>query len=659
MLTKVRRDCMSNAKEANHKYIKEALERLEQHDLDAAIVAAERALGAAPKSSLAIHVLGLVAARINENERAEQLFRHAYDLTPTCFEHCEALAIICAKLENVKEALFFGKLAATCEQTVGIVGLLPNWLGDFENTLKRVQVDSPYENARKLFEAGRLEASISAFQAAAEENPSDIRCWRGLRDALLLHRRSHDALVVSQAISSMQNGDNSDLIIAAGILTDLGRFEEARDCYHTALSGAYKNPNFYTAYAQDLVLMPEVEASELENIVSLCDTLLVGQINGWRSSNAEIANLENVVDQNSNENALPVIGVLSGRLFDPRIFPALRWLAKANVELVIYNNGLLSAFKVPDIISDKTIVDIRRFDDSVVVKMMERDELDILVDLDGFMQTGRASVVAARPAKKCVSWYGLPIQNSKIYDYYIGKNGLVNSFGEPIAPIPYCLLSAPEAFETLKGSDASLVLGIVGGTRKITNDLIANLANLLAKFRDKKIVLSPKLLGSVHALDEVEEIFSRFGLLDFVEYVAPESGPDPSCETEFAEDLSSVYAQLAAHCDILLDPGPDGDVAAFEAAIFEGSVYLGMSNSFAPNTQVAAIASSLGLDECVAPNATEFWRLVTKVLDGNIGIYADKINSAVTKHVEAGIDLDTINQIFTDIIDKPKIPDEA
>lgn len=91
--------------------------------------------------------------------------------------------------------------------------------------------------------------------------------------------------------------------------------------------------------------------------------------------------------------------------------------------------------------------DIRDMSTLEAAQQINRDEIDILVDLTGFTQTSRSQIVALRPAPINVNWLGFPgtmgeFNGEPLFDYilsdaFITPPQAVNNYAEKLALLPH------------------------------------------------------------------------------------------------------------------------------------------------------------------------------------------------------------------------------
>jgi predicted O-linked N-acetylglucosamine transferase (SPINDLY family) len=89
-------------------------------------------------------------------------------------------------------------------------------------------------------------------------------------------------------------------------------------------------------------------------------------------------------------------------------------------------------------------VDVAREPDDAVVRRIEADALDILVDLKGYTMGGRSAILARRPCRIQVNWLGYPgTLGAPFFDYliadrYVIPPGRESAYSEHIVRLDHC-----------------------------------------------------------------------------------------------------------------------------------------------------------------------------------------------------------------------------
>ncbi|MDJ0685628.1 MAG: hypothetical protein QNJ84_13065 [Alphaproteobacteria bacterium] len=601
---------MQNEQEAR-RLLDSALVKLEQDDPAAAIAMTEQALVLTPQSPMAVHILGLTAMRMQELLRAEELFRLAHDLASDAHAHCEALAIVSARLGRLQDALFFGKMAGAMPPDADTAQLLPTWFGSFEDALYSMDRGNKYEAARKLLDAGDLAQAVDAFRAAAEADPKDQRCWRGLRDSLFFDGRPFDALLAGQALSSGGAPEPEDLSRAASILTTMGKLEEAQACHIMAVEQRPADAVIRSALIADLAVTPSVSIDELRKSERL-----------W-----EISFARERVSPEPHDSSILRVGLLSGNLVEGRgleaIWPLFSARKAAGVEVHVYSSTLKQNSLSRRVAEEADgYTDIRRLDDMTSARILANEELDILIDLDGHAAGGRPGLVAAHPARRAVRWFGVPDPESRVFDAWVGMDGVTSADGSKVPLSGVLVPTAPRAaLNPTRSLGDVLSIGVAAGARKLDRAAIMRMAELAQAQPRASFVLNAEGLGGATGVDELENALNDFGLLDRVVY------------SPLGDALAGSIKNFIDASDLVLDPGPDGDVSVALAALSVGRPICVFSHGAPVNLQVVSLLLSLGLQDSIAQNEDALWGFAAAIcanpdtLEQASAVLCDRMNA--------------------------------
>jgi len=602
---------MSADRERVETLLKQALDSLEAEEPEAAVDATGEALAIAPGEAEAVHVLGLAAIQMNELLRAEELFRIAHDAKPAVMEHAEALAIVSAKLGRLNDALFFGKLSVSLPGRAALQALIPKWLGTFEEAMLGMDRRNAVDEARVLFDQGRFSDALEKYRQGIEAGSANAAGWRGARDSLLRLGKPFDALLASQALSSIGKADASDMSIVGTILTRIGRFEEGQACHVNALEDLSADPAVRSAMIRDLALQPDPDVEEIKQAERL-----------W-----EVSFAVDPEDLLPGDSSICRVGVLSGRLRSGQgvemIWPILAHAPKDTVEVHVYSNNPVDdtlARRVRGAVANWT--DIRGIDDKTAARIVRNDCLDLLLDLDGLGADGRPGVVAARPAPYVVSWFGESDDQSSLYDGFITA-GAVSAKGCADMRDAPCFSPSPDTIVAPARQiplGAPFRIGLCAASRKYTDAVLKALAKLCDAHDRIRIVVEPNALGGVPGADDLEPRIQEHGFLDRLDYSPLTDNPVLAVDG-FADSV-----------DLVLELGPDQDATLAWELLSRACPVLATAKGPLKNQTVTAVFSGLGLGELVYDTIPDLMQAASD-LAGNADAY-----NACAKTVQAQMD---------------------
>ena len=580
--------------------LKKALGMLESDDPEGAVDVMSEALSVIPGHAPSVHVLGLAAVKMDELLRAEELLRIAHDSSPTAMEHAEVLAIVSAKLGRTNDAIFFGKLAASLPGQAGFDGLIPDWLGTFEEAVLAIDRRDMIEEGRNLSDAGRYTDALGKFRKAVEADSLNVAGWRGVRDTLARLNKPYDALLAGQALSSIGRSEPQDMSVVGTLLTEIGRREEGQACHADALEASVADPRARSAMIRDLALDPNIEPQDYRRAETQWETIFPG----GQESLAE------------TDPAFFRVGLLTASFGSARgaemIWPVLAGVgAGQGVEVHVYNNAETDdtlARRIRGAVDGWT--DIRSIDDRTVARIIANDRLDVLIDMEGHGIDGRPVVSSARPSKAVIRWFGEP-GGSAVFDGYIDGTSIRYPNGDNgpavtcFCPPPDMILDAPRA----AGAGTPFRLGLSGPARKFTDAVLLRIGKTCREHPGLRVTIDPNALGGVQGAGDLEPRIEAEGFLDRVDY------------SPLTENPALAFDGFAENTDLVVDPGPDPSPSLIWECLSRSIPVLAAASSLTGNRPALCMMESVGLDDMVFGEIDSLFTAVGATL-GEDGGYA-------------------------------------
>lgn len=617
-----------------------ALAFIEQENYSEAVFAAERELTVVPGSPDAAHVLGLVAIRMEELLRAEELFSLAHRQAPNVREHAEALSIINAKLGRLHDALFYGKLASVLVSDGVRMVLLPGWLGTFQEAVDAIEPTNFIEQGLQEHLRGDHAAAAESLRKGLQAEPSNAAGWRGLRDSLMLARRPYEALLAAQSLASVEQPSGADLSFVGEILIEIGRFAEGEGCFVTAIE---EDP-------MDLALRSKYLKSIVRADLDLPDEIL-RQETLWGGSLPRIAG---VTGGKTAGNHL-TIGLLSGSIIGGSlvdlIWPLLDTTASDDVTLYVYSNNTRDdalSRRLRGKVDEWT--DIGPTDDLTAGTIIKNDQVDILIDLDGHQNGGRPGLAARKPAPIVLRWCGNPLgrngsDDRSPYDGVIGDR-VIYPDGEhrcamvedgPFSLPPEASIAAPMTFP--KGVPLRVGLSVA---RWQLSDRLFDFIEQVVKANDMvEFVLDFSALGGMSGLDDIDPILEE---RDIYEKVTP---------SQPAERPSEALANFLNGCDVVLDPGPNAIPALLWECLSRSKPVFCVPGRQPQSRITASVMTGLGLGEMVDESfETMASRLIGLASDHDaVNALFEKTHQAVTYESTSARTTDRARRFFSTLAD--------
>ena len=238
-------------------------------------------------------------------------------------------------------------------------------------------------------------------------------------------------------------------------------------------------------------------------------------------------------------------------------------------------------------------------DDQMAARRIAADQLDVLVDLNGYTAHARTGVVARRPAPLIVSWLGYigTLGDRRLADYIIGDavatpERMAGCFSEALALLPHCYQANPRVphLPVPTRDQAGLPPGAVvfcsfNQTYKLHPALWDDWCEVLARVPGSVLWLAPPR-GETARSNLRREMAAR--------------GVDPQ-RLVFAPQLPrEAHLARLALADIALDTWPYNSGTTASDALRMGVPLLTFPGTTFAGRMATSLLTALGLDECIA-----------------------------------------------------------
>jgi len=382
--------------------IRAALAAIAANDLDRGIELAQQVDALEPNSNIGLHLVGLISLRLNEPGKAVEAFEAASRAAPDVREHIDALAIVFSRTGRLVDGLFYGKLATGATRDTGIPGMLPDWLGTFDQAFYKIADRPLIKQGQRLFAAGDYPGAAEVFRREVELDSRSVEGWRGFTRALYHARKYDDALVASGALMSMTDTRAIDLSMHGLVLAGTGRFDEAMVAGREAEALEPEDAAIAWRTAQGQGRRPDGDAVAFLALVESWGSRFVTP--EMRPAPADIAQF---ADRRVR------LGVMSGHWGHGEgldlIIPIVELLDHRTVELFVYADGLVDAPLARRLRARANVwQDLTDLDSETAGFVVRNDALDVLIDLDDPLVTNHAPVIGQAPAPVVLALHGDP-----------------------------------------------------------------------------------------------------------------------------------------------------------------------------------------------------------------------------------------------------------
>jgi protein O-GlcNAc transferase len=543
-------------------------------------------------------------------------------------------------------------------------------------------VDANFDMGTTLYKMQRYEEAIAFLQEAVRINPDFPQAHYNLGTALKNNLKYTDAIKHLQkalqlmpdnadtlnnlGLTLMDIGEYDDCVLclrqasalkpeSAEMVYNLGqgldkqhRISEAIGCYQKAttlnpdLSSAYNNmgnllkdqgylTESLACYYKALELKPENSSGTHSNILftiqyaePIDPDMIYGQHQRWAKIYA--SPLKTLIPEHTNDRSPDrklKLGYVSP---DFRVHSVVYYIEpiieshdRDGFEVFCYSN-----LDKPD---NKTIEfkrladhwrDITRMSDDEAAGLIQKDGIDILVDLSGHTGNNRLTLFARKPAPVQITYIGYPNTTGletidyRISDKWTDPPGRTDHLHtEKIIRLPHGFLcykpptESPDVKELPASASGFITFGCFNNRSKISNKTINIWSEILHLVPDSRLILKATALNDEPTKNYVLGLFEQKGIC-----------------TERIKLFGNIalkegHLDLYNSVDIGLDTFPYNGTTTTCEALWMGVPVIALKGDIHISRVSYSILSNIGLDELVAESTDEYVKKAVN-LAGNI-----------------------------------------
>lgn len=479
-------------------------------------------------------------------------------------------------------------------------------------------------------ERGEIGASLASLEAALQQDPKDAAVLAELGLTYRALGRRDEARAVLERAAASDPGSALALMYLGNLAHEAARLDDAVAAYRAALAIDAHNAALH--YNLALTLMSCGEAAGAVEAFRLC----LAEAPDYADARASLLFALNLSDRagagdtaaehyewgrriadplwrerrfaNSPELQRRLrIGYVSADFFGHAaadfIHSFLPQHQRGLYDIICYCNA-----PIPEASRElygHTWRDISGLDDAQAAGLIERDAIDILVDLSGHTRGNRLLVFARKPAPLQLTFLGYPnttgmrAMDYRLTDAYADPPGVTEGrYRERLLRMPqglWCYLPPADAVAeegplpaTRKGH---VTFGSMNNVAKLNAELIGRWADLLLRVQDARLLLATIPPGS--ARERVLRIFAGKGV--------------DARRIAFSDRLSkSEFRALHREVDIALDSYPCNGGATTCEALWLGVPVVSLAGEDFRSRAGLSLLSAVGLPQLVARNAAEY-----------------------------------------------------
>lgn len=484
-----------------------------------------------------------------------------------------------------------GKLAEGAEQYKKAVELQPDL------------IEAQINLALSMEEEGRLVAAMDHFRQMLERNPDSYLALLRIAQGYLALKDFDEAENYVRRLLEIKPDAYDALVLLGRISVGQGLNRQTLEISHQILALA---ENFGQRISLIFHSLYENEASGRDLLELARDWVRRFTVDGAGS-------VKRTHDEPDFGRKLRV-GYVSKDFFKHSVSyflePVLAHHDKSKISVYCYSMLLHG-----DVVTDrlKTYADhwrdIALVNDSDVIKMIEEDEIDVLVDLSGYTSGGRLTVFAHKPAPVQISYLGCPVTTGLTAMDYRLVDALTDPAGEAdhchtetLWRLPGSFLAyqppavAPEVDVPPCLANGHVTFGSFNNALKVTEQVVEVWSKILHALPGSRLMLKSLTFSSQRGKDYFQSLFESQGL-----------GPERVELFAWLPETSG-HLGLYGRIDIALDPFPYHGTTTTCESLWMGVPVITLAGERHSARVGVSLLNQVGLTALIAESAEEYVR---------------------------------------------------
>lgn len=585
-------------------------------ELDEAMVQLRKATRLAPRYPDAWLSLGHLYLQKQQLEEADRCVKKLFDLVPQLPTTLNLAGELALRHGNFHEAAaFFRTAVARAPDSAEMTAKLGIALVQAGDAVEAVDVLEKahqmgvsenwiLENLGLLFTTrGQLAAARENLEMAVEREPGNLNAWNTLIVVYTKLGESGKARQAAETVLAQDPRHVNALLNLGSWYSDQARSDEALAMFRQALAVAPNNQIGYTNSLWAQVHSTETHAADVVATAQAFD----------RNLCLPLLPAVNFAARDRDPERRLRIGWLTSDMRNHPVaafvVPFLGELDRTQLETVIYFNSQSSdsTTAMAHERADKWR-EVVALGDEALVKLIQSDEIDILVDLNGNTEGSRLLVVARKPAPIQVTWLGFPgTSGMTAMDYIFIPPDPVLEKGdwctETPWPLPHCygvrtmIPDVPiQPGLPCKRLERPFTFACLNNFRKVSQGAIRLWSRILQAVPDSRLILVARGGRDSSLIEYIHGQFGRYGIaperLD-IKGIMPTNG----------------YFDAYNEADLCLDPFPfNGGTTGYDS-IWMGVPFITWPGDMLVSRMGKPILDNVGLSELVVDSEDAYFEL--------------------------------------------------
>ena len=551
--------------------------------------------------------------QINREEETEIFYRHILQLAPTNVFAQSGLSRILYFRKHYSDASVF------CTNALQLNPLnVDNHL--LLGAIKQAQ--------------GKLNEALNSYQKAIELDPENFGAYNNIGIVLLKLGKYREAINAQEKALAINSKSSKPYNNMANALDKLGHLQEAIIALRRALTYSPNDEQVLANLGRILTLQGKIDeafisyqkAIEINSELTSARNGILSNMNySNQFSRQEIYEALKQWGLTQKDNAIKKCGLNNNTDFDKclrigYVSPDFRSHSVTFFFEPLLENMNSDAFEVfcySDVENpDNTTERLKKLShhwrhcygllDETVAKLIQEDEIDILIDLSGHTEGNRLTLFSKRLAPVQISYLGYPNTTGlSTMDYLITDHFLdpdeesEKYYVEKLLYLPnsfFCYnapLECPEVASTPVLRNEYITFGSYNNLAKISEDVIDLWSQVLHAVPDSRLILQCLSLNDPPTRERYENLFLANHIsLERIDLISSSSFSD--------------YLAGHANVDIVLDTFPWNGHTVNCHALWMGVPVVTLAQDKRSSRMGLSMLKTLGLDSCIAFNEEQY-----------------------------------------------------
>ena len=486
------------------------------------------------------------------------------------------------------------------------------------------------------YQRGKLDEAIVHFQLAVQINPNNAVAYHYLGIALQGKKQLDEAVACYQKALQLDPNYVDAYLHCGDVYRVVGQLDKAVSYFQKALQVKPDSAIAYNILGLTIQEQGKIEEAEkcfrhalqLDPDLPVCHSNLLFLLNYNSRYNAEVVfrehlnfaerfekQLSSAIAYHKNDKS-PIrrlrIGYISPdfRRHSLAFFmePVLAAHNRSEVQVFCYSDVLVQDQMTRRInaCADqwRNIIGVP---DDQVAALIQRDEIDILVDLAGHTGNNRMLLFTLKPAPVQVTWIGYPATTGlasmdyKLVDNYTDPPGMSERFyTEKLIRMPECFLcylpekESPSVGNLPAPSQRYLTFGSFNNFKKMSPEVFKVWADLLKTIPESRLVIKTNSFSDRTTCEYAINMFTNEGVSDR--------------RVELLPWIPSLVNHLEVYnyIDIALDTFPYNGTTTTCEALWLGVPVITLAGNTHASRVGASLLSNIGVPELIAYTRDEY-----------------------------------------------------